>query len=199
MNFSRVFVALFLLLFLAVGCTTTKSTQAKPLKTVYVANTNLSRYQVATIEPFEVTTSQAANDQVGMKMATDIANRLTYDFGPLFQMVRVGPRLGRSDELLVTGRITDYRPGSRAERLLGPGIGRAELKGDVLLNDGLTGQPLVIAPIDKLWAWGDIIGASKGINNMEEETAAAAANLIARTKGWQPPYPNAAMGGASAP
>jgi hypothetical protein len=55
----------------------------------------------------------------------------------------------------------------------------------VVLKDGATFQPQVIAPIDKLWAGGDIIGASKGMNDMVEETAAAAANLIARSKGWE--------------
>ena len=57
-------------------------------------------------------------------------------------------------------------------------------------------QPQLIAPIDKLWAWGDIIGASKGMNNVGEETAAATASLIARSKGWEP---EPAMGGASSP
>lgn len=66
------------------------------------------------------------------------------------------------------------------------------------LKNGSTGQPLVNAPIDKLWAWGDIPGASKGMNNMVEETAAATANLVARSKGWQP-YEAQAMGGASPP
>lgn len=185
-------------LFLVSGCTTTQSTRAKPLKTAYVANADLSRYQTVTVVPFEVTSSQAANDQVGPRLATDIANRLQYDFGQLFQTVRAGPPLGRPDELLVTGRINDYRPGSRVARLFGPGIGRADLKGEVVLRDAVSSQPLVVAPIDKLWAWGDIIGASKGMNDMVEETAAATANLIARTKGWQS-YDNRAMGGATAP
>ncbi len=183
---------------LATGCTTTQSTRAKPLKTVYGANVDLSKYQVATVEPFQVMSSRAANDEVGMRLATDIANRLQYDFGPLFETVRVGQPLGTPNELLVTGRITDYRPGNRAARFLGPGIGKADLKGEMVLKDGPTGQPLVIAPIDKLWAWGDILGASKGMNDMMEETAAAAANLIARTKGWEP-VGNRAIGAASGP
>ena len=198
MKSTTVFLVPVLALSFATGCTTTQSTRAKPLKTVYVANSNLSQFGIATVEPFEVTTSQAANDQVGVKLATDIANRLQYDFGPLFQTVRVGPPLGQPGELLVTGRITDYHPGSRAARLLGPGIGKADLRGQMVLKDGASGQPLVIAPIDKLWAWGDILGVSKGMNNMVEETAAAAANLVARSKGWQP-YENQAMGSASAP
>jgi hypothetical protein len=193
MKYSLVFVGLLLVLGLTTSCASKQSTRAKPLKTVYVANNDLVQYQIATIEPFAVTSSQAANDQVGIKLATDIANRLQYDFGPLFHQVGVGPPLGRLDELLVTGVITDYRPGSRAARLLGPGIGKADLKGEVVLRDGSSGQALEIASIDKLWAWGDILGVSKGMNDMVQETAAAAANFVARTKGWQS-YPNQAMG-----
>jgi len=99
MKLSLVSVVQLLALLLATGCTTTQSTRAKPLPATYVANHSLSQYRVATVEPFAVTTSQAANDQVGAKLATDVANRLQYDFGPLFQSVRVGPPLGRHEEL----------------------------------------------------------------------------------------------------
>ena len=167
------------------GCTSTRSVAAKPLHPVFLAQTgNLSKYAVVTVVPFDVPNSQAANDQVGVKLATDIANRLNYDFGPLFRTVRVGEPQHTPDELVVTGRITDYRPGSRALRLLGPGISQAHLKGDVVLRDGVTEQALEAAPIDKLWAWGHSIGAAKGMSNMMEETAASAANMIARAKGW---------------
>lgn len=198
MRLSSVFATILAAGILATGCTTTKSTKAKPLKTQYVANSHLSEYNIATVQPFEVTSSEAANEEVGTKLATDIANRLQYDFGPLFQTVRTGPPLGVSNELLVTGRIADYHPGSRAARLLGPGIGKADLKGELVLKDGSSGKPLVVAPIDKLWAFGDILGASKGMNNMMEETAAAAANLIARTKGWEPRNNYEAGAGAAA-
>jgi hypothetical protein len=104
MRLSRDFALSIVALLCVTGCTTTQSTRAKPLKTVYVAKGNLSQFQIASIQPFEVMDSRAANDQVDGRLATDIANRLQYDFGPLFQTVRAGPPLGRPDELLVTGR-----------------------------------------------------------------------------------------------
>jgi hypothetical protein len=170
---------------LLTACTSTRSVVAKPLHPVFLAEQrNLSRYSTVTVQPFDVPNSQAANDQVGLKLATDIANRLNYDFGPLFRTVRVGEPQHTPDELVVTGRITDYRPGNRALRLLGPGISQAHLKGDLVLRDGVTEQALEAAPVDKLWAWGHSIGAAKGMSNMLEETAASAANMIARAKGW---------------
>jgi hypothetical protein len=168
------------------GCTTTRSVAAKPLKPVYAQGTGLSHYDLATVVPFEVTDTKAVSGHVGENLANDIAHRLESDFGPLFQNVRVGQPLGVANELVVSGQITDYRPGSRAARLLGPGIGKADLKGNVILKDGASGQPVLIAPISKLWAWGHEIGAAKGMDNMLEETAASAANLVARTRGWHP-------------
>lgn len=182
---------------LATGCSTTHSAKAKPLRPSFGENVDLSRYTVATVQPFEVTSSKAANDQAGVTLATDIANRLQYDFGPIFQTVRVGAPEGAPNELIVTGRITDYRPGSRAARLLGPGIGKADLEGELALKDGATGQPVMVAPIDKLWAWGHGLGALKGMEDMMTETAASAANLIARSRGWDPYHSPA--GAASAP
>ena len=169
------------------GCHTTHAVRAKPLKPVYGENVDLSRYQVVTVQPFEITDPKAAEAQVGTTLANEIARRLEYDFGPLFQSVHVGQPQGAPNELIVTGRITDYRPGSRVARLFGPGIGKADLKGELVLKDAATGQPLTISPISKLWAWGHSIGAMKGMDDMMEETAASAANLIAREKGWQPP------------
>jgi Domain of unknown function (DUF4410) len=171
---------------LLTGCSSTRSVAARPLEPSFLTQgANLSKYTVATVQPFDVPNSEAANDQAGQKLATDIANRLNYDFGPLFRSVRVGAPMGTPDELIIGGRITDYRPGSRAARLFGPGIGSAHLKGDVVLRDGPTGQVLMAAPIQKLWAWGHSLGAAKGMPNMLDETAASAANMVARAKGWE--------------
>jgi hypothetical protein len=174
------------------GCSTTKSVAAKPLEPVYGDNVNLANYQVATVVPFQVTSSKAANAHAGAGLAEDIAHRLEYDFGPLFQTVRIGQPMGATNEVIITGRISDYQPGSRAARLLGPGIGKADLKGELTVKDGASGQPLIIAPIHKLWAWGHSIGAAKGMNDMMDETAASAANMIARAKGWEPAAQTAA-------
>ncbi len=185
MKYAVVGLTVLLGSFVLTGCSSTRSVAAKPLHPVFLApGLNFSKYAIATVAPFEVPNSRAANDEAGEKLATDIANRLTYDFGPLFQTVRVGAPLGRPDELVVSGRITDYRPGNRGLRLLGPGISRAQLKGEVVLRDGSNGQALLAAPIDKLWAWGHSIGAAKGMSNMLDETAASAANMVARAKGW---------------
>jgi hypothetical protein len=181
-----VYVGLVAALFATTGCTTTQATKAHPLKPIYGEGVDLARFDVAIVQPFEVATAKPADAAVGATLVNAIAKRLEYDFGPLFQTVRVGQPTGDPNEVVVTGRITEYQPGSRAARLLGPGIGKAELEGELVVKDARTDQALVIAPIDKLWAWGHSIGAAKGMEDMLEESAAAAANMIARAKGWKP-------------
>jgi hypothetical protein len=95
--------------------------------------------------------------------------------------------LGQSDEVIITGLVKEYKPGSRIGRAFGPGITPAKFKGELHLKEAASGRTLLVAPIDKLWAWGHSIGAAKGIEDMMEESAAAAAATIAKAKGWVPP------------
>ena len=186
MKFLSVWAAALMGVFALTGCGTTQAVKAKPLKPVYGEGVELAKFDTVTVKPFEVTSAKAEDTSAGTAFANAIARRLEYDFGNLFQTVRVGQPQGDANEAVVTGRITKYEPGSRAARLLGPGIGKAELEGELVVKDATTDQPLVIAPIDKLWAWGHSVGAAKGMENMMEESAAAAANMIARAKGWSP-------------
>jgi hypothetical protein len=176
------FVTLF-----CTGCTTTQSVKATPLKAVYGADVDLSRYDVATVQRFEFPQHTLDQRDAGMILTQRIAQRLQNDFGPLFQQVRTGDPLRGPNEVIITGRVTEYEPGSKVGRLFGPGITPAKLKAELVLKDGATGNPILIAPIDKLWAWGHSVGAAKGIEDMVEESTAAAANTIARAKGWNPP------------
>jgi hypothetical protein len=169
------------------GCSTTQSAKAEPLKAVYGADVDLTRYDTATVQRFEFPQHTLDQRDAGMMLTQRIAERLQTDFGPLFSQVRMGEPLRNPNEVIITGRVTEYEPGSKVGRLFGPGIAPAKFKAELVLKDGATGNPILIAPIDKLWAWGHSIGAAKGIEDMVEESTAAAANTIARAKGWNPP------------
>ena len=175
--------------FLLAGCTTTQSTKARPLKAVYGADADLRPYHVATVQRFEVLEPSLEHPDPGVMLSDRIAQRLANDFGQLFQQVRTGAPLLQDNELLISGRVTKFKPGSRLGRAFGPGITPASFEAELILKDAQSGQPILIAPIDKLWAWGGGLGAAKGIEDMIEESAAAAANTIARAKGWQPLEP----------
>ena len=88
--------------------------------------------------------------------------------------------------MIVTGTIKTYRPGSRFARYMLIGLGSAGFEGDLILKNGADNSVVLTAPFDKLWAWGGVLGASKGIEDLMAETAAAIASTVAHAKGWTP-------------
>jgi hypothetical protein len=169
----------------ASGCSTTDSTKAKPLNPALGASLDLATYSIATVQPFEHPNRSLEHPDAGLIMGNSLARRMRADFGRLFEEVRQGDPLGRSDEVIITGVVKEYQPGSRLGRAFGPGITPARFKAELHLKDGATGRTLLVAPIEKLWAWGHGIGAAKGIEDMMQESAAAAAATIAKAKGWE--------------
>lgn len=171
----------------AAGCTTTDSTRAKSLKTGGAPATAMSDCQHVTISRFSMP-ARAKDGSVGAEFARGIQARLSSDFGPLFESVEIAdqPR-GLPHECLVRGAITKYKPGSRFARAMLIGLGAASLEGSVTVTDGAGGTVLLTAPFDKLWAWGGILGASKGMDDMVAETSASVAATVAHAKGWNAP------------
>jgi hypothetical protein len=173
---------------LASGCASTQSSTAKPLRVSSSSgpDLNLRDYNVVTIVPFEVISQKVKDPAIGTKFAADIGARLKNDFGYLFEEVRMDSARGVARELLVTGTIKRHEPGSMFGRAMLIGVGAASFEAELVLKDSATQRNLLTAPIDKLWAWGGLAGVSKDIDRMMAESAAAAANTIARAKGWVP-------------
>ena len=171
-------------LFLA-SCASTSSTRAKPLEVTTGVPVHLGNYRVATVMPFTVTAANT-DPSVGARLADNIAARLQNDFGPLFEQVRRDvPPLGAEDEVVITGNIHKYQPGNKVARALFGPVASANFDGDVMVKDARDGRVLLAAPFDKFWGWGGALGASKGMDEMTEETAAAIANTVAQAKGWR--------------
>ncbi len=172
----------------ASGCATTKSARAEPLKTTGDI-TDVKGCRAITVVPLEVTAeNEKADAEVAGAFADDIAKRLRGDFGALFDSVEAndGAR-GVAGECLIGGSISRYDPGNRAVRLATvPGVGSVHFEGSIKVTDAASGRELLAAPFDKLWAFSGVIGASKGIQNLVDETAAAAAATVARARGWEP-------------
>ncbi len=171
-NPKQYFYYLFFLLVTGIlmsGCATTSSTKAKPLEISKEQSIDLTRYQIVTVLPFGSTLGSEIDRSVGVKFASDIETRLENDFGPLFQEVRMDDALGQKDELIVTGTITTYKPGNKFARGMLIGLGAAKFKADLNLKDSVDGKVLLSAPISKLWAWGGLLGATKGIEDMVQQ------------------------------
>lgn len=179
----------FTLAIMVAGCASSVSTKAHPLKPELQGSVDLSKYQTVTVLPFQsVRDKNVVDANIGMNFSNGVARRLQNDFGTLFTEVRKAPALGRQDELIVTGTISEYKPGSKLVRgMIGVGMGAAHFKGDVVLKDGADNHILFSAPFSKLWAWGGVMGASKGIEEMVSESEASVATTIAQGKGWSPP------------
>lgn len=188
-NAKRAAVVLMLGAFAGVtGCASTNSTKARPLIDPTTAQKTLADCQHITVAAFGVPSRSKANASTGAKFASDVQARLRLDYGPIFASVEGGSAArGLEGECLVAGEITKYKPGSRIARAILIGLGPASLEGNVKVTDAASGQSLLSAPFDKLWAWGGAIGAMKGIEEMSEEAAASVANTLARAKGWQEP------------
>lgn len=183
---ARVFIVTVLAGIGSAACASNQSVRAATLKTTADAPINLTTYRVATITAFDVAPGSKMDRSVSARFASDIAARLQKDFGELFAEVRTETPLGNVDEIVITGVIKTYRPGNRFGRAMMAGIGSAKFEGDLVVKRASDGMVLLTAPFKKLWAWGGIIGASKGIDDMVGEAAAAAANTVARAKGWSP-------------
>ena len=174
------------LLLFSGGCASSNSIKAKPLTLSSGVPIHLGNFHVATVVPFTVSAPDT-DPSVGAKLADNIALRLQNDFGPLFEEIRRdAPPMGADDEVIVTGDISTYQPGSKILRgVFGP-AGSANFDGDVVVKDARDGHILLAAPFKKFWGWGGIAGASKGIEEMSDETAAAIATTVAHAKGWRP-------------
>jgi hypothetical protein len=171
------------------ACASTSSTRARSLEAADgVAPQALQACEHLTVLAF-ASEDERADPSVGARFAQDVEHRLSLDFGPIFQSVEYAAAArGQAGECLLQGTITTYRPGSRVARFILIGLGSASFEGRIRVTDA-AGSELLAAPFDKLWAWGGIAGASKGIEDMEKETAASIAATVARARGWTPPTP----------
>lgn len=178
----------FALVALVAGCASTRSTRAKTLKADNTAANSLAECQHITVLAFDVPANGKVDRSRAVAFARDIETRLSNDFGQLFQSVEFAESArGVEKECLVKGRIDKYRAGSRIARAILIGLGSASFEGVVEVQDGASGKSLLNAPFDKLWAWGGIVGASKGIDEMVNEAAASVAATLASAKGWTRP------------
>lgn len=169
------------------GCSSTKSTEAQPLSGKgSVPIPDLKAYGTATVVGFDITPGKVPDSSYGDKFAADIFRRLKHDFGPIFREVRFGDPEGKPDEVIIGGTITHYAEMNAAGLIFGGlPVGKADLEGEVRLQNGSTKQVIYTASIEKLWgaeewAFGAKTGSKKGL-----EAGAAVANTVARGRGWQ--------------
>ncbi len=137
---------------------------------------DLSAYSVLCIEEFEMRDPKASKrkKQVLVKSAPRrLANHLEEVLEPdLFEQVLRGPiEHPPPHTVMLEGEITQYKPGSAMGRAMLAGAGSAHMDFTARLVDVETGKPLVTFGGKKTWAWGGIMGASKGVGDLEQNLA----------------------------
>jgi hypothetical protein len=182
----HVLLAIIIAASLFTGCATQQSKSAKPLKATTGGPLDLRRFDTITVQTFTNLSHNSEGMAAGEQLANDVEERLRLDFPSVFATTQVNKPLGQTNEVILTGTITTYRPGDPMARAMLIGMGSAGLEGNIIFRDGATGQELMTAKFDKLWAWGGALGASKGISDMMSETAASIAITAAHAKGWKP-------------
>lgn len=79
--------------------------------------------------------------------------------------------LSGQPSITLTCTVTKYEPGNPIARLMFAGAGSAHFDVEYSLNNP-SDFPLATGKVRKLWAWGGVVGASKGIEDMVSEAAA---------------------------
>lgn len=149
---------------------------------------DLAAYDVLIIEDFEMADPKAA-DRAKEYLVSSAPKRLPDQVAKnvgegAFAEVRRGaagePVVGA---VVLTARITQYKPGSETARLMIAGAGSAQLELEARLVDAATGKELTRFAADRTWAWGGALGASRGIEEMERNLAYEMAVYLRRSKG----------------
>jgi hypothetical protein len=84
---------------------------------------------------------------------------------------------------VLRGRITQYKPGSAAGRAMLAGVGAARLDFEAVLVDAATGAELARFADERSWSWGGVVGASGGIDTIEQNLAYELALYLERCRG----------------
>ncbi len=149
---------------------------------------DLAAYTVLVIEDFEMADPKAgdrAKEYLVQSAPRRLPDQIAKNVGEgAFAEVRRGaagePAPGA---VVLKAKITQYKPGSETARLMLAGAGSAQLELEAQLVDAATGEEIARFAADRTWAWGGVVGASRGIEEMERNLAYEMAVYLRRSKG----------------
>jgi hypothetical protein len=161
---------------------------------------DLARFTALVIEDFAMADPKAAQrkkdylvQSAPARLADQVAQGLP---AGLFGEVLRNPAAPPPGALVLRGRITQYKPGSETARLLVAGAGSSHLEMELELASADTGDTLVSLPVDRTWAFGGVLGASRGIEEMERNVAYELALYLQRCRGGAAAGAPAGSGGS---
>lgn len=149
---------------------------------------DLAAYPSLCVEPFAMLDPKAValKKQYLVESAPRrIADLVLEDLGTTaFTSVRREDACAASPEtVLLRARITQYKPGSDAARLMLAGAGSAQIEMTVNLVAAQSGQSLVEFEAKGTWAWGGALGVAVGISDLEKNVAYEVASYLQLARG----------------
>lgn len=143
---------------------------------------NFQRYGAVVIKEFENGVGGDLPPRVPVELKAAVETRLGKCYPGLLRVTPVGSS-DAPEVMIVEGRVTEYREGSRFARFMLIGLGSAKFASDVVFRDGQNKQELARAKVDLLWAMGGVVGALSDIEDLVRKAAAQVADAIAEKKG----------------
>lgn len=155
--------------------------------------TDLAAFSILCIETFAMADPKAAartKEYLVETAPARLRDMIARNLAEAFSEVRSGDACEAAPGVAVLrGRFTQYKPGSDTARLMVAGAGSAHLEMDLELVDAASQARLAALPVDRTWAAGGVIGASRGIEEMEKNLAYELAIYLRRARGVTAPEP----------
>ncbi len=143
------------------GCASTRCALRKTDPSVDLAKYTTCYVENATAAGGVVVPANLLRD-TGNRIASELRGRKT------FKSVLTEPPDEQSEYLKVKTVYTSYRPGSRMLRGLLIGLGTADLRIQVQLQEGRDGRQLATGGVHEYWGWGGLRGMSRGVEGMQK-------------------------------
>jgi hypothetical protein len=149
---------------------------------------DLAPYSTLCVEPFVMADPKAESrgkqyqvDSAPARLAELVLSELgTTAFASTVRSDACG---NAADTVVMRARITQYKPGSDVARWMLAGVGNSQIELVVDLVAAGSGQTLVQFEPKGLWAWGGILGASRGVTDLEKNVAYEVAAYLTRARG----------------
>ena len=134
---------------------------------------DLSEYDKVTVQMFEMGPKVTMPADMNKLMCDQIAKTAKGAAKGKFGVVRLGLPEGKTNELIVHGRVLVYQPGSQVGRALLFVAGAASFKAEVHLKDGASGELLDKREVSSLFAIGGLIGGAVSHKVLVKDLGAA--------------------------
>jgi len=148
---------------------------------------DLSAYSVLVVEDFKMTDPKASRRKKAYRVEAaprqipdEIAEIL--EEGVFDEIFRDATSEAAEGMVILSGEITQYKPGSETSRMMLAGTGSSHLDFSAILIDAKSGEELSRFSGKRTWAWGGGYGASRGIADLEQNVAYEIALYLKRCK-----------------